>query len=255
MFGFLKLGRKLSHSWLSPEPPGEQDHLSAARRKAELRQIFRDSREKLKQHAYLHKDPWGAAHIQQLSGFLHQQGVCSNPGLLSLRTGEIAAYWPIGSELELLPELQQSSRLKPDPSTARWWLPITRPDKQMEWFQICDEIHTWPKDKLGLPVPPEAVFKFHFSARPEAPWLVLTPCLAADRNGTRLGYGGGFYDRFLQQHGRDCLSVACVPEALFLEKDAIPADKHDVAVDIVVTENQVWIRDEKTVKDKLKRFT
>ncbi|NBW80988.1 hypothetical protein EBR21_04460 [bacterium] len=254
MFSFLKLGRKLSPCWLSPEPSGEQDHHSTARRKVELRKILRESREKLKKNAILHNEPWGAAHIQQLSRFLEQRGLSAHSGQLTLRHGEIAAYWPIGSELELLPEMHQSGNLKTAPTTLHWWLPVTRPDKQMEWFQICNDIHTWPRDKLGLPIPPESIFKRIFSSTPDVPWLVLTPCLAADRSGMRLGYGGGFYDRFLHQHGRDCLSVACVPASLFLERGSIPLDDHDMAVDIVVTENEVWIRDEKSVNDKLKKF-
>ena len=37
--------------------------------------------------------------------------------------------------------------------------------------------------------------------------VVLVPLLAADINGNRVGYGGGYYDRFLSQTREDCLRV------------------------------------------------
>ncbi|MGB3779879.1 MAG: 5-formyltetrahydrofolate cyclo-ligase [Tunicatimonas sp.] len=67
---------------------------------------------------------------------------------------------------------------------------------------------------------------------------VLVPLLAFDRRGHRVGYGKGFYDRFL---------AACRPEArkiglsLFSPVANIDdVDSQDVAMDAVVTPNQVW---------------
>ena len=54
--------------------------------------------------------------------------------------------------------------------------------------------------------------------------LALIPCLAADRNGVRLGRGGGYYDRFLGQYKGE-KRLLC-PEALLF--DALPADPWDV---------------------------
>lgn len=66
--------------------------------------------------------------------------------------------------------------------------------------------------------------------------LVLVPGIAFDREGHRIGYGFGFYDKFL----------AKVPKAVkiglafdFQVVDKIPKETHDVPVDFVVTEKEV----------------
>jgi len=65
--------------------------------------------------------------------------------------------------------------------------------------------------------------------------LVVAPALAADRSGYRLGYGGGFYDRFLKE--ADCAALSLVySECLF---DNVPHDRHDVPVGMIVTEDEL----------------
>ena len=61
--------------------------------------------------------------------------------------------------------------------------------------------------------------------------LVIVPALMADRRGFRLGYGGGFYDRFL----KDCKAktVCLLPKELCIE--LLPMDKYDVKIDIILT--------------------
>lgn len=67
-------------------------------------------------------------------------------------------------------------------------------------------------------------------------WMLL-PAVAVAVDGTRLGKGGGFYDRFLA--GRDGLwCVGAVPERLLC--GALPRASWDMPVDQVVTEQRVW---------------
>ena len=61
--------------------------------------------------------------------------------------------------------------------------------------------------------------------------IVLVPALACDKNGYRLGYGGGFYDRFLQDYKG--LKIVCLPKELIFE--TIYPQKHDIKMDIVIT--------------------
>jgi 5-formyltetrahydrofolate cyclo-ligase len=65
------------------------------------------------------------------------------------------------------------------------------------------------------------------------PVWVCCPGLAFDRQGGRLGYGAGFYDRYLT--GRSAVRVGlCLDEALLEE---LPLDPHDQRMDIIVTPN------------------
>ena len=60
--------------------------------------------------------------------------------------------------------------------------------------------------------------------------LVIVPALCCDKNNFRLGYGGGFYDRFLGDYKGK--TVVCLPKELVV--DTIYPDKFDIAVDNIV---------------------
>jgi 5-formyltetrahydrofolate cyclo-ligase len=67
--------------------------------------------------------------------------------------------------------------------------------------------------------------------------LVVVPAMAYDRKGNRLGRGGGFYDRFLGDerfHGAAC-GVAFNEQLV----DRVPATKHDIPVDLIITDEHV----------------
>ncbi len=64
---------------------------------------------------------------------------------------------------------------------------------------------------------------------------VIVPALGVDTNGTRLGYGKGYYDEFLAQC--DCPFICPTYSECLL--DNLPALPHDIPVDIIVTEKEV----------------
>lgn len=64
--------------------------------------------------------------------------------------------------------------------------------------------------------------------------LVLTPGLSVDRDGTRLGQGGGCYDRALR-HRNPAAPVLTLLHEGELSEAALPCDEHDASVDGVVT--------------------
>ncbi|NTU41707.1 MAG: 5-formyltetrahydrofolate cyclo-ligase [Nitrospirales bacterium] len=69
--------------------------------------------------------------------------------------------------------------------------------------------------------------------------LIVVPGVAFDRNCNRLGYGKGFYDRLLQDKGdRKVVALAYTDQIL----DALPAEPHDVQMDLVVTDEEVIVR-------------
>ena len=65
--------------------------------------------------------------------------------------------------------------------------------------------------------------------------IILVPGLAFDRNGVRLGRGGGYYDRLLSEF--DGLRVGvCFEEVLF---ERIPAELHDERMDFLMTPSEI----------------
>ncbi|MBC7344676.1 MAG: 5-formyltetrahydrofolate cyclo-ligase [Clostridia bacterium] len=67
--------------------------------------------------------------------------------------------------------------------------------------------------------------------------LVLVPGIAFDRRGNRLGYGGGFYDRFLRKLRPGVAKAALAYSFQVVEK--IDAEPHDLPLDLIITELEV----------------
>lgn len=83
-----------------------------------------------------------------------------------------------------------------------------------------------PEPQEGLEVPVDKIE------------VVFIPLLAFDQNGNRLGYGKGFYDRFLSECRTDTLKIGLS----FFEaiQTPIKADAHDIQMDYVVTPEEVY---------------
>ncbi len=68
--------------------------------------------------------------------------------------------------------------------------------------------------------------------KPEKNDLIIVPCLSVDKNGYRIGYGKGYYDRFL----KDFKGVSICPCYEQLLTDSLPTDEYDVKINILITE-------------------
>jgi 5-formyltetrahydrofolate cyclo-ligase len=120
-----------------------------------------------------------------------------------------------------------------------WVLPKTLAQtKDMLWFpwQPLGEREEWVKSKYGIWEAPLEACK-PCDASSSQPWLVLVPALTASPTGCRLGYGGGFYDKFLKEYAQSVISFCLLPES-FLSKN-LPKESHDTAVDFIVTEKRI----------------
>ncbi|HEX6923530.1 MAG TPA: 5-formyltetrahydrofolate cyclo-ligase [Bacillales bacterium] len=65
--------------------------------------------------------------------------------------------------------------------------------------------------------------------------LLVVPGLIFDQNGYRIGFGGGFYDRFLSKYRNQTISFAFEMQMV----DRVPVESFDLPVDIIVTERRV----------------
>ena len=68
--------------------------------------------------------------------------------------------------------------------------------------------------------------------------LCVVPALAFDINGYRLGWGGGYYDRFLSKN-RNVSTVGLVYSSCIT--DAVPKDNYDISVDFVISEKNILL--------------
>jgi len=68
--------------------------------------------------------------------------------------------------------------------------------------------------------------------------VIVTPAVAYDRTGRRVGYGGGFYDRFLPRTRPDAVRVGVGAVVQLLDED-LPAGSFDLRVHLIVTPQEV----------------
>ncbi len=137
----------------------------------------------------------------------------------------ISAYWPMRGEIDVKPLL---SRLMDE--GWRVCLPVVMGEDEPLAFRRWEEGAPLYPAGFGMLEPgddaPEAV-----------PEIVVMPLLGFDRTGTRLGYGGAYYDRTLATIEPRPLLVGYAFAAQ--EFDTIPRAEHDIALDLVVTETGV----------------
>jgi len=87
---------------------------------------------------------------------------------------------------------------------------------------------------MGIPEPPQMDERF---AGIDDADLVVIPGAGFDCTGNRLGYGAGYYDSLLSQRTKKIPVIALAYEEQIV--DAIPAEPHDVKVDMIVTDKRV----------------
>lgn len=90
----------------------------------------------------------------------------------------------------------------------------------------------------------EPVSQLAVKARVDATTIevVVLPGVVFDRAGHRLGYGGGYYDRFLANEAPQAFRVGLAYSLQVIE--SIPAEPHDVPLDLLITERETlaWRR-------------
>jgi 5-formyltetrahydrofolate cyclo-ligase len=134
----------------------------------------------------------------------------------------ILTYMPIKAEVDLRPLLENFPH-------KRWVLPRILPEAQHSLLFHPYDPHQLVRHPFGMDEP--AASLPHIP--PAEIQLALVPGLAYDRQGWRLGYGGGYYDRFLADFRGISLGISF--DALLL--DSLPRDEYDVAMHWLVTED------------------
>lgn len=163
-----------------------------------------------------------------------QQDICSEKIVSHILNWEkfntaknIMLYYPVNNEINLLS--------LPDDKT--YFLPKVVENN----IQVCPFVkNRLVNGKFGIPEPAgETVENLNILD------IIFIPALAADVRGYRIGYGGGYYDRFLQRLNNRTIKVIPLYSKLLLEN--IPTEPHDIKADFIVTENEIFSTSVKTV--------
>lgn len=110
-------------------------------------------------------------------------------------------------------------------------VPLCYGSGKMDAIKITslDDLHP---GRYGIPEPPANGEK----ASPSNIDAIIVPGVAFDKEGRRLGRGGGYYDRFMES-AINAKKIALCREINLI--DEVPCEEHDESVDIIVTEKKV----------------
>ena len=133
----------------------------------------------------------------------------------------VGGYYPYNYELDTLEILKKLEKLNYHLS-----LPKIRKNYQMNFFQWSTKDPLEIND-YGIPEPISDIIKL--------PNILLVPLVAFDKNLNRIGYGGGFYDRYIKKLKKKKKIVTIGLEYTFQKVKKIPVTKHDIQLDFIVT--------------------
>ena len=137
----------------------------------------------------------------------------------------VGGYYPCNYEIDDLDILNFLRNKKANIS-----LPIIRENNQMDFFKWTNK-DPLRINKYGIAEP--------ISAKKTYPDIIFVPLVAYDDNLNRLGYGGGFYDRYLKKIDNLKKIYKIGLGFSYQELKKIPTNKHDKKLDLIITEKKI----------------
>lgn len=90
--------------------------------------------------------------------------------------------------------------------------------------------------EINICLTPNSVVKSKYIPKDRSYDLIIVPVVSFDKSGNRLGYGGGYYDKFLAyNHCKHAIGLAYS----FQEVTALPIEKHDKKLNSIITESEI----------------
>ena len=140
-----------------------------------------------------------------------------------IKSDLILIYVSVGSEIDTAEIIKYSFR-----NGKRVAVPFCR-NGRMDFYEICsvDELSV---SQFGIPTV-DITYRTPIELTDNT--LCIVPALCLDVNGNRLGYGGGYYDRFLRENS---ISHVCLIRKKFIVEN-LPAEEFDFQIKKYITDN------------------
>ncbi len=134
----------------------------------------------------------------------------------------LGGYYPYNYELDTLEILRKFEAIN-----FNILLPKIKTNSQMNFFRwsTTDPLVT---NTFGIPEP--------LSKKIIQPDIILVPMVAFDENNNRIGYGGGFYDRYISKIKKLKKILTIGLAYSFQRVKKIPTNKYDIKLDYIITE-------------------
>ena len=137
----------------------------------------------------------------------------------------VGGYYPYNQEVDVIKILEKFEKKK-----YQILLPKIKKNYQMDFFNWSTK-EPLLLNKYGIPEP--------ISNKVNYPGILLVPLVAFDKNFNRIGYGGGFYDRYIKKIKKIKKIITIGLAYSFQRINQIPADKYDVKLDFIVTNKTI----------------
>lgn len=149
-----------------------------------------------------------AALREKLAPWLQNSGLC------------VGIYAPLPHEVNLLPLLQEYPQ-------HHFVFPICLPGHKLRFHEVRDVAADMQPGAMNIPEPaPHTPV-----VQPEEIDILIVPGVAFTRNGERMGYGGGFYDRFIPLCTNAKILALAFDEQMV---DSIPTEPHDLRIRTII---------------------
>ena len=145
--------------------------------------------------------------------------------LVNLEPELLGLYWPHRSEFNAPGIVLADATL----AKLSMCLPFAQRSPVQMHYRAWDGAAPAIVDECGIPTSHGA---------PVRPDVVLVPCVAFTADGYRLGYGGGYFDRWLAQHPH-VTAIGVAWSGSEIERDRLDMQPHDQALTLIVTERGV----------------
>ncbi len=187
-----------------------------AERKKQLRKKLNELRSELKERE-----------VRQRSGIICNHIICSDQ---FKNNDNICVYSSFRNEVSCEDIIEKAYK-----DGKHVFVPVVNTiEKTMDFVEINKDTE-WTEDEYGIrePVINDNSLKFY----PLDKALIIMPGLGFDKNKNRIGYGGGYYDRYLSGNNEYITMAACYSFQIINEE--LPYDENDVKPQYIVTEDGI----------------
>ena len=181
--------------------------------KQKLRALFKNMRKELSEESRDLLDTALCANITTLNSFINAD--------------TLLAYYPVKGEPDVLNIVRSAYIMG-----KRVAFPISNSQSYTLSFRYVDSLSDMVEGAYGIPEPPDGAPL----CQPTEHSLCILPALTFDLSGARLGYGKGYYDRFLATFPG--VAVGAIYSSLLVRR--VPTEPHDRPVALLFTEHECW---------------
>ena len=137
----------------------------------------------------------------------------------------LGGYYPVNFEIDILEFLE-----KLEIKGLQLSLPVVKKNNEMDFYNWSTK-NLLKLNKYGIPEP-EQIKKV-------IPDIILVPLVAFDNKLYRIGYGGGYYDRYIERISNKKILLKIGIAHSCQKINRVPINKYDKKLDIIITEKYI----------------